>query len=74
MKNSFSLNMSTIAFVAAVHAIGGSGLGMWLAGRLPMSRRRTVGLSLLAVAAVLHVPMRRAVMRGRQNNAKPLSA
>jgi hypothetical protein len=67
MKNTLTLNISTIASVATVHAIGGIGLGIWLAERIPVSRRRAVGFSLKVSAATLHVPVRRAVMRGRRN-------
>jgi hypothetical protein len=74
MKNAFTLNMSTIVFVAAVHAIGGVGLGMWLAQRLPLSRQRSIGLALMAGGVALHIPMRRAVMNGRRDNTKPLAA
>ena len=74
MRNTFTVSFSTIAFVAAVHAIGGAGLGMWLAGRVPVRRRRTIAFTLMALAAMLHVPMRRAVMRGRHNDGKALGA
>jgi hypothetical protein len=53
MRNTFTLNFSTIAFVAAVHAIGGIGLGMWLSDRVPAGRRRTA-LALMALGAILH--------------------
>jgi hypothetical protein len=73
MKNSFTLNMSTVAFVAAVHTIGSSGLGMWLSARVPIRHRRTIAFTLMALGATRHVPMRRAVMRGRQRDGKALS-
>jgi hypothetical protein len=62
MKNSVSLDLSTVAFVAAVHAIGGIGLGIWLSDRVPIRYRRTIAFTLMALGATLHVPMRRAVM------------
>ena len=67
MKNTLTIDFSTVAFVAAVHAIGGIGFGMWLAAHVPVRRRRTVGLALIALGAALHVPMRRAVVRGRHD-------
>jgi len=72
MRNTFTLDASTIGFVAAVHAIGGIGLGVWLSDRV--RRRRIVAFTLMALGAALHVPMRRAVMRGRQRNGKLLGA
>jgi hypothetical protein len=54
MRNTFTVNFSTIAFVAAVHAIGGIGLGMWLSDRVPAGRRRTAALALMALGAILH--------------------
>jgi len=74
MRNTFTLDASTIGFVAAVHAIGGIGLGVWLSDRVPVRRRRIVAFTLMALGAALHVPMRRAVMRGRQRNGKLLGA
>ena len=61
----FTLDVSTILFVAAVHAVGGVGLGLWLAPHVPLDRRRLLGFSLMALAVGLHVPMRSAVMRGQ---------
>ena len=63
----FALDFSTIAFVAAVHAIGGIGLGLWLSEHVPPHRCRTIGFSLMTLAAGLHVPMRAAVMRGKRD-------
>lgn len=74
MKSRFTLDFSTIAFVATVHAIGGVGIGMWLSERVPVGRRRPVGLALMALGAALHVPMRRTVMRGRQSDRKAVGA
>src|SRR5689334_22695801 len=65
MKNTFTLGLRTVAFVAMVHAIGGIGLGVWLAEHIPVRRRRRVALALMALGVTLHVPMRREVMRGR---------
>jgi len=66
----FTLDFSTIAFVAAVHAIGGIGLGLWLSDRVPSHRRQTIGFSLMTLAAALHVPMRAAVMRGKRDRTR----
>ena len=74
MKKTFTLNVRTIGFVAAVHAVGGVGLGMWLSSRVPVRRRRTIAFTLMVLGAILHVPMRRGVMRGMQSDGKVLSA
>jgi hypothetical protein len=70
MKDTFTLNFSTIAFVAAVHAIGGIGLGVWLSEHVPARRRRPVALALMTLAVAMHVPMRQAVMEGRDDGRK----
>ena len=74
MTKTLTLNVATIASVAAVHAIGGVGLGMWLSGRVSANRRRKVAFALMTLAATLHIPMRRAVMRGRDSDGTTLSA
>jgi hypothetical protein len=74
MKNSVTLDISTIVFVAVVHAVSGVGLGLWLSDRVPIRHRRTIAFTLIALGATLHVPMRRAVMHGRQRDGKALSA
>jgi hypothetical protein len=71
MKNTFTLDFSTIVFVAAVHAVGGIGIGMWLSERVPARSRGSIALALIALGAGMHVPMRQAVMRGRTDAIRP---
>jgi hypothetical protein len=46
----------------------------WLSEHVPVRRRRTVAVAFVALGVALHVPMRRAVMRGRQSSGKMLGA
>jgi len=60
------LNFPTFGFVVATRAMIGAGLGLLLADRLNTDRRRTVGLTLLAIGAATTVPALLAVLRGRR--------
>jgi hypothetical protein len=58
------LNLPTLAFVVATRAALGVGIGLLLAGRLPDERRKTIGLSLVALGATSTIPSVLALRRG----------
>jgi|HubBroStandDraft_6_1064221.scaffolds.fasta_scaffold1492417_2 hypothetical protein len=66
------LDLPTVALVAATHAVSGVAIGMLLSERIPVSRRRTLGLTLLALGAATHIPMTMAVMRARRDGHQRL--
>jgi hypothetical protein len=68
------LDMPTFGFVVATRAALGAGLGLLLAGRMPESRRRTIGLTLVSIGAVTTIPAAMAVFRGRRNDIARLAS
>ena len=58
------LNLPTLAFVAITRGALGFGLGLLLSDRLPASRRRTLGLTLVGIGAVTTIPAALTVFRG----------
>jgi len=66
--------MPTFGFVVATRAALGAGLGLLLAGRMPESRRRAIGLTLVSIGAVTTIPAAMAVFRGRKNDTARLAS
>jgi hypothetical protein len=62
-----ALNVPTLGFVVATRAALGVGIGLLAADRLPPARRRTLGLSLVALGATTTIPALMALMRGIRN-------
>lgn len=65
MKN-FVLDLPTFGFVVATRAMLGVGIGLLASERLPVERRRTVGLALALIGAASTIPAVLAVKRARQ--------
>ena len=63
------LDVPTLGFVVATRAALGVGIGLLIAGRLPEERRRTVGMSLVALGAVSTIPAILALRRGLRDAA-----
>ena len=63
------LNVPTLGFVVATRAALGVGIGLLLASRLPEDRRRTIGMSLVALGATSTIPAVIALRRGLRNAA-----
>ena len=61
----FALNLPTFGFVVATRTMLGVGIGLLLSERLPVERRRAVGLALVAIGAATTVPAIAAVRRAR---------
>jgi hypothetical protein len=59
-------------FVVATRAALAAGIGLLLANRIPESRRRVIGLTLVSIGAATTIPAVMAVFRGRQNRTAEL--
>jgi len=59
-------------FVVATRAALAAGVGLLLANRIPESRRRVIGLTLVSIGAATTIPAAMAVFRGRQNRTAEL--
>ena len=55
------LNLPTFGFVVGTRAALGFGLGLLLSERIPASRRRAIGLTLVAIGAMTTIPAARSV-------------
>ena len=64
------LRMPMLGFVVATRAALGVGIGMLLATRIPESRRRAIGLTLVSIGAATTIPAAMAVFRGRKETAE----
>jgi hypothetical protein len=62
-----TLKLPTFGFVVATRAMLGVGIGLLLSGRLPVERRRVVGLTLVGIGLATTVPAVAAVLRGRND-------
>jgi len=63
--NRIDLKLPTFGLIVATRAALGLGLGLLLAQRMPESRRRAVGITLLTIGAVTTVPAIMTVSRSR---------
>ena len=63
------LDMPTLGFVVLTRAALAAGVAMLTADRLSASRRRTIGLALVAIGAVTTVPAVISVVRGSRERA-----
>ena len=72
MKN-VVLNVPTLGFVVMTRAMLGVGIGLLLAERLPLERRRAVGLTLLMVGAATTIPAALAIFGGERQETRALS-
>ena len=60
------LGMPAFAFIVATRAALGVGLGLLASRRMPESRRRAVGATLVAIGAATTIPAIYQVVRGRR--------
>lgn len=65
-----TLNIPTFGFVVATRAALGVGLGLLLSSRIPASRRRAVGMTLVGIGATATLPAVMAIRRGMRS-ARP---
>jgi len=65
------LTLPTFAFVVGTRAALGFGLGLLLADRVPESRRRTVGLALVAIGVATTIPAAMSVFGRRVPSELP---
>jgi len=66
------LGMPMFGFVVATRAALAAGVGLLLADRIPESRRRAIGLTLVSIGAATTIPAAMAVFRGRKDKAAEL--
>ena len=72
--NDLVLSPPLLGFVVGTRAALGFGLGLLLASRIPESRRRAVGLTLVAIGAATTIPAAMSVFGRRVRSRTPLSA
>ena len=58
--------MPMFGFVVATRAALAAGIGLLLANKIPESRRRAIGLTLVSIGAATTIPAAMAVFRGRK--------
>jgi hypothetical protein len=63
------LRPSLLAFVVGTRVAMAFGVGLLVAGRIPEERRRSIGLSLIALGAATTVPAARAVFGRRRRSS-----
>jgi hypothetical protein len=61
-----ALSLPTLAFVVLTRAALAAGIGLLLSTRLTESRRRAVGLTLVALGAVTTIPAVKAIVSRRE--------
>jgi hypothetical protein len=59
------LEFPMFAFVVATRAALAAGVGLLVANKIPESRRRTIGLTLVSIGAATTIPAAMAVFRRR---------
>ncbi|HTI42556.1 MAG TPA: hypothetical protein VL693_12085 [Vicinamibacterales bacterium] len=65
------LSRPMFGFVVATRAALGAGIGLLLSTRVPESRRRALGLTLVSIGAATTIPAVMAIFRGfRQQTAE----
>jgi hypothetical protein len=70
MKN-LVLNIPTFAFIVSTRAALAAGVGLLLAEKFPIERRRAIGGALLAVGALTTIPAVLSVRRSFRNRNPP---
>ena len=68
------LALPTFGFIVATRAALAAGIGLLMANRIPASRRRTIGLTLVSIGAVTTIPAAMALFRGRRDESAALPA
>jgi hypothetical protein len=67
------LGLPTFGFVVATRAALAAGVGLLLANKIPESRRRAIGMTLVSIGAATTIPAVLAILRGRKEKAAELS-
>jgi hypothetical protein len=67
------LGFPTLGFVVVTRAALAAGIGLLLANKIPESRRRVIGMTLVSIGAATTIPAVLAVFRGRKEGAAELS-
>ena len=63
-----TLNLPSLMAVVATRAALAFGVGLLVADRIPMHRRKKIALALIGIGAVTTVPLARSVIRGKSPN------
>jgi hypothetical protein len=62
------LSMPMFGFVVATRAALAAGVGLLLSQKIPESKRRAIGVTLVSIGAATTIPAAMAVFRGRKKN------
>jgi hypothetical protein len=67
--NKLVLSLPTLGFIVGTRAALGVGIGLLLSGRLAESRRRAVGLTLVAIGVATTIPAAMAVFHNQRGTS-----
>ncbi|PYR70934.1 MAG: hypothetical protein DMF87_09805 [Acidobacteria bacterium] len=70
----FELSRPTFAFIVATRAALGVGIGLLLSSKIPESRRRAFGVTLVSIGAATTIPAAMALFRSRRSSIAGLPA
>jgi hypothetical protein len=74
MARTFVLDLPTLGFAVATRAALGAGIALLMSERIPLERRRRIGIVLTVIGVATTVPIVRTVSRARANTALPSPA
>jgi len=74
VMKTFELSRPTFAFIVATRAALGAGIGLLVSSRIPESRRRALGVTLVSIGAATTIPAVIALFRARRNSVTELPA
>ena len=63
-----------LAFIAGTRAALGFGAGLLLSNKIPKSRRRKLGISLVAIGAATTIPAIRAIRAARRDDKSEMAS
>jgi len=69
--NKLVLSPPLLAFVVVTRAALGVGIGLLLAGRIPVERRQRIGRALVAIGAATTIPAALSVLSSRKPASLP---
>jgi hypothetical protein len=76
VKKSLTVRLPVFGFIVATRAALGFGAGLLLSDKIPAHRRRTLGMTLVALGAATTIPAIKAIKGNlsREASIKPFSA
>ena len=69
-----NIKLPWVAFIAGTRAALGFGAGLLLSNKIPKSRRRKLGISLVAIGAATTIPAIRAIRAARRDDKSTMGS